>query len=519
MRRDNAAAGGDAVTTGPVTFRFEDGERAALGDMLQRFGETLRHMSIAIDGPAGSGKSTTARRLAARLHLQHLDTGAMYRTLTLAALRSQTDCGDGDALARLLERVPIRFENHEDGARVFLGSEDVTQAIRTPAVTRAVSGVSALPQVRQQMVLRQRRISDEGGTVMEGRDIGTVVLPHADVKVFLVADARVRAARRQLEEQQSGDRRSIDEIESEIRQRDHADATRSSAPMRPADDAIEIDTSRIDLDEQVDAVLALALRAVRRGTSDPRFRPAGGVRHARLADWPQEGWRPFTSRFYRMSHLLVGSALRTWFGVRRHGPFDQPVQGSVLVACNHIAALDPPLVGTSLPFQVSFIAKRELFRMPVLGRTIEHLQAIPIRRGIADYEALNQAVELLRGGTSVLMFPEGTRQKPGRLGRPRWGFGYVAQAAGRPVVPMFLRGSRSGRPRFLRRHPLEVWMGEALDVTRVLGRNDSDTWIRIGDAVMQRIEGLMLRSAGRQPFPGVVLPTDLAATERLEASD
>jgi 1-acyl-sn-glycerol-3-phosphate acyltransferase len=268
----------------------------------------------------------------------------------------------------------------------------------------------------------------------------------------------------------------------------------------------------------VDAVLALAVRALRRSSSDPRFRPGGGLRETRLADWPQDGWQRFESRFYRLSHLLVGQILRTWFGIRRHGPFEQPMRGSVLVACNHIAALDPPLVGTSLPFQVSFIAKQELFGVPLLGAAIRHLHAIPIRRGTADYDALDQAIELLRNGNSVLMFPEGTRQTPGRLGRPRWGFGYVARAAERPVVPVFLRGSRSRLPRLLRRRPLEVWMGEALDVSRVIGRNDRDTYMHIGNQVMRRIEGLMLRSAGLQPLPGLVLPTEAAPQERLEVS-
>jgi len=271
------------------------------------------------------------------------------------------------------------------------------------------------------------------------------------------------------------------------------------------------------LDEQVDAVLALALRALRDAADDPRFRSAGGVRQTYPDAWPQDGWRRFESRFYRMSHRTVGAALRAWFGVQRFGPFDQPMQGSVLVACNHIAALDPPLVGTSLPFQVSFIAKEELFRVPVLGASIRHLQAIPIRRGTADYECLDRAIELLRQGTSVLMFPEGTRQTPGRLGPPRWGFGYVARAAQRPILPVFLRGSRSWKPRFLRHSPLEVWLGEALDVSRVEGHNDKDTYRRIGHQVMHRIEGLMLRSAGRRPLPGLHLP-ELPDTERLEAS-
>jgi cytidylate kinase len=487
-------------------FRFEADERQQLASLLARYGETLRHLTIAIDGPAGSGKSTTARRLAAQLHLQHLDTGAMYRALTLVALRQKANCQDEKAMATLLESLPINFENSTEGAKVFIEQEDVTKAIRQQDVTNAVSAISALPEVRRQMVLRQRRISETGGTVMEGRDIGTVVMPHADIKVFLVAEARVRAERRQLEEKKSGLDRPVEEIETEIEKRDHADATRASAPMRQAEDAVLLDTSHIDLAEQVDAILAMAMRHIRTVQLNPRFRSTTGLVETRISDWTQPGWRRFSSGFYAFAHRPLHSVLNAWYGIQHFGRFDQKFGGSVLVACNHISSLDPPLVGSSLPFQASFIAKEELFRIPLFSSLIRQLRAIPIRRGMADYEALDYAVELLRDGCSVLMYPEGTRQLPGQLGRPRWGFGYVAAKAGRPVLPVFLRGTRNRRPRLLRRRPIEVWMGEAVDVSRVLGDDDKDTYHRIGNAVMQRIAGLQLRSAGRHPLPELDLP-------------
>jgi len=510
---DSTAAQQPLESKPGTPFRFEAGERQQLESLLARYGETLRHLTIAIDGPAGSGKSTTARRLAAQLHLQHLDTGAMYRALTLVALRQKANCQDEEAMATLLGNLPIRFENSAEGPKVFIEQEkvfieqeDVTKAIRQQDVTNAVSAISALPEVRRQMVLRQRRISEAGGTVMEGRDIGTVVMPHADIKVFLVADARVRAGRRQLEEKKSGLDRPVEEIETEIKQRDHADATRASAPMRQAEDAVLLDTSHIDLAEQVDAILAMAIRHIRTVQLNPRFRSATGLVETRISDWQQPGWRRFPSGFYAFAHRPLHHVLNAWYGIQHFGRFDQKFGGSVLVACNHISNLDPPLVGSSLPFQASFIAKEELFRIPMVRNLIRQLRAIPIRRGTADYEALDYAVELLRNGFSVLMYPEGTRQLPGQLGRPRWGFGYVAAKAGRPVLPMFLRGTRNLRPRLLRRRPIEVWMGEAVDVSRVLGNDDKDTYHRIGDAVMQRIAGLQLRSAGRHPLPELDLP-------------
>jgi cytidylate kinase len=206
-------------------------------------------MVIAIDGPAGAGKSSVARAVADELGFTFLDSGAMYRCVALAALEAGVDPGDGEALARLAEGLEIGF----DGSRVLLGGHDVSEAIRTPEVTAAASRVSVHPGVRAAMVARQRALIESGSYVAEGRDIGTVVSPEATLKVFLTASDEERARRRAAE---SGE--DVDSVLEAQRGRDARDRGREHGALRAADDAVVVDTSSLGLPEVVDQVVSLA---------------------------------------------------------------------------------------------------------------------------------------------------------------------------------------------------------------------------------------------------------------------
>ncbi len=215
-----------------------------------------RPFIVAIDGPAGAGKSTLAARIAARFGLLNLETGAMYRAFALKALEHQIPTSDEAALASLAGKTTVRLQPAESGNRVFLDGEDVTRRVREPNVTEAASQVSVHPAIRAWMVNLQRQLGQSGGVVMEGRDIGTAVFPHADVKIFLDAAPEVRGQRRY---QQIGpsDTTAPETILQEIRERDQRDRTRALSPLKAAPDAVVIDSTHLSFEEVVARIEAI----------------------------------------------------------------------------------------------------------------------------------------------------------------------------------------------------------------------------------------------------------------------
>ncbi|MBQ9006996.1 MAG: (d)CMP kinase [Atopobiaceae bacterium] len=223
-------------------------------------------MKVAIDGPAGSGKSTVAHAIADRCGLTLLDTGAMYRSVALACVERGLDLEDRDAVAEVARAVAITFGKDERGQTVQLDGKDVTSAIRTPEIDKAVSPVSANPLVREAMVAQQRAIGEGIDVVAEGRDIGTVVFPDAEVKVFLTADPAARALRRAVQRDggdaakdadATADESAVAEILADLIRRDEYDSNREASPLRPAEDAVHIDSSDKTVDEVVDLIVKL----------------------------------------------------------------------------------------------------------------------------------------------------------------------------------------------------------------------------------------------------------------------
>jgi cytidylate kinase len=223
-------------------------------------------MIIAIDGPAGSGKSTVARGVARRLGFTYLDSGALYRAVTLLALERDVDLEDAQALGRIASGAAIELRDHgEEGIQVLLDGRDVSDDIRTPQVTGASSTVAAHPEVRTALLEKQRSLIAAGNYVVEGRDIGTVVVPDAPLKVFLTADPDERARRRATELERKGQQAAAEEVKAAIAKRDRLDSTRSAAPLRVADDAIMLDTTGLQSDDVIQRVLELVagVRAAR----------------------------------------------------------------------------------------------------------------------------------------------------------------------------------------------------------------------------------------------------------------
>lgn len=216
-------------------------------------------MQVAIDGPASAGKSTVAKIIARKLSFVYIDTGAMYRACTVIAQNHHLDYGDQEAILKAIDQDGIELKSEGGQQKVYVAGKDVSKEIRTPVISANVSQVSALPAVRQKMVALQRQMAGKTNVIMDGRDIGTTVLPNAEVKIFLVASACSRAERRLLDLKQRGIKsdKSVDQIEQDIAARDYKDSHRQVSPLKMAADAVKIDTTEMTIDEVVAKILAL----------------------------------------------------------------------------------------------------------------------------------------------------------------------------------------------------------------------------------------------------------------------
>lgn len=232
---------------------------------------------IAVDGPSGTGKSTVARRLATLLGAGYLDTGAMFRTVTLAVLRAGVDPNDEAAVAKVAENVDLRMSTDPADQDVRLGDESVSVEIRGQAVTLAVSAVSAVPRVRELLKVRQWQVIDDvcagrGGIVVEGRDIGTAIAPEAPLKVFLTASADARALRRSNQDAAEGRTSTLDATRADVERRDGLDSSRAASPLQPAEDAVWLDTTDLDIEGVLDRILGLVDERGLRGVAAGRGR-------------------------------------------------------------------------------------------------------------------------------------------------------------------------------------------------------------------------------------------------------
>jgi len=438
----------------------------------------LRNIVITIDGPAASGKSTTARDVAGRMNLRHIDTGAMYRALTLKALELEVSLEDGAALGALAMVSEIKLIDVDDERqRVGLDGRDVTDLIRTPEISANVSLVSAHVEVRRAMVRKQRELADAGGACLEGRDIGSVVLPWAEVKIFLDATPGVRAARRQKELEAKGIQSTVDEVQQDIEERDRKDQSREVSPLKVPVGARIIDTSELSISDQVEEVIATA--------EDVAERIEQMVPEEKVSPYRKKGW------FYLGTQRVARFA--SWFlwgsTILRKDPY--VYAENIIYAGNHVNNIDPPMIGCCTSRETHFLAKDALFRVPLLGPWIRSLRAVPIRKGRFDRDLMDRLVEMLKAGASFLIFPEGGRQSGEKLGKPRAGIGYLAVNSRVTVIPVYVRGTDKQVSAFFRRTPIGVIFGRPMRFTDPNSVEcTADTYRDLGETVMAALQAL-----------------------------
>ena len=419
----------------------------------------MKPFVLAIDGPAGAGKSTTARGVAQKLGLLHVDSGSMYRAVAWAAIQKGVSLDDEKALVALLETT--RILPGMEG--VCVDGTSVERMIRTAEAGEAASRVALHPALRRKLVALQRSFARSPGLVMEGRDIGTVVFPDATLKLFVSASAEARAERRYQELKARGENPDRQAIVSQIRERDRRDSERQASPLVKAPDAIPLDTTAIGPEEAV----SLA------------------------AHWAELAMKPVSRAglVYAFGAGFTRLFARTLLDFHIQGLDRIPRRGPVIVACNHISFWDPPLVGAHLPREMHFVAKAELFHNRLFGALLRAYNSIPIQRGAQARAGLRGAEDVLSSGGAILIFPEGTRNKSGELKPPRAGVGRLAAATRTPVVPACITGSNQIRRSMLRQVPIRITFGSPV-MPPASGNPEREEVRAFAQAIMAEIAGL-----------------------------
>jgi cytidylate kinase len=433
---------------------------------------------VALDGPASSGKSSAGAAAAKELGYRFCDTGLLYRAVTWLALDRGILADDTSDLVTLVDEIELVDDGSGRLSRVAVDGVDRTDAVRRPSVDAAVSAISGVAALRLALLTRQRRLASAGRIVMAGRDIGTVVLPDADLKLFLDASVEERARRRVLEREIDPASDEAAEIVAELKRRDQLDSTRPIAPLRAADDAVVIRTDGNAFEETV----RLVVEAIRAAEAARPTAAAGGANALTSADSPEssgaaEAGRaeprrlratrvsraprrpieptPVATRmtpFLRFMSALMRLVVRAMVRLRIEGDLASlPREGALIVAANHASSADPVLVGAFLnqilARPLNWLGKREIVEFWLTGWMARRGGIHPVDRDAADLEAFRAAMRILDAGQALAVFPEGTRSRDGALQVVREGVGMLALRSGAPVLPVAIIDSDRMWPR------------------------------------------------------------------------
>ena len=396
-------------------------------------------MIITIDGPSGTGKSTVARRVAEALHLPYFDTGAMYRAVTWYLLKEGIPLQDEGHIKAALEKFSFRIESKEKEKRYFANDIDITKEIRTKEINAAVSQVSALASVEMLWKI-QRDFGAQKAGVFEGRDMGSVVFPEAELKFFLTAKPAVRAERRLKEMQEKlpeeSQKWSHDEMIKELMRRDAYDSSRALAPLTCPKGAYVIDTSRLTIDQVVERIINIHFKLLKKFKRPWIWGKMNGV--------------------YRFVIFVTWSFARIFYRHRVYG-LEHFYQGSGLIAANHVSYLDPPLVAVSWPEEIHFLAKESLFKPFLFGPFIRRLNSHPVRGDGGDAGVIKTSIQIVKSGKKLLIFPEGGRSPDGELQPIKPGLILLMSKTEAPIVPVYVHGA------------FEIW-GRLCKLPRLRGR-------------------------------------------------
>ena len=393
-------------------------------------------INIALDGPSGAGKSTIAKMLAKKMEYVYVDTGAMYRSIAYFFISKGEDLDNTESLVSQLSDIKIKLAYVDGAQHILLNGEDVSDKIRTPEISMGASKVSAVPEVREYLFGLQQDIAKENNIIMDGRDIGTVVLPNADVKIFLTASAEERANRRFKELQEKGDTSTYEEVLADINQRDYNDTHREIAPLKKAEDAVEVDSTKLTLEQSVEEIYKVIREKLgseekpektRKKREFPPVRPISKKKHLGF----------FHVLMYSILRVIVIGLYHIYYNISYEGVENVPKDGGNIFASNHRSYQDPVFIALHTKIPLSYMAKEELFHKNIFFTLlIKAFGAFPVVRGNGDTQVIDTSMEKLEKGRNLVIFPEGTRSKDGKVGKGKTGVALIAAIAQTPVVPV-----------------------------------------------------------------------------------
>ncbi len=460
-------------------------------------------INIAIDGPAGAGKSTVAKAVAKQMGLTYLDTGAMYRATAYTALQAGIDVSDAEKVEPMLADMKMDIVFEQGAQQIYVNGVNTTPYLREHYMSKAASDISALPCVRYKMVDLQREFASSRDVVLDGRDIGTFVLPDANCKIFMTATAEERANRRYLELTEKGQSVDRDALLADIVKRDYNDSHREVAPLKQADDAILLDTTDMSIQEVVDKVISIVEDKLKEET--PSSADSSQAEKKTQSE-SVEQVRPLTRKerkaearvkkrykleqkfgFYRFLRVFLHPLQALLWPTKLIGLENaEAVAGrNAIFTCNHYSKVD-----TFLPCFAIFkreahiLAKAELFENAFGGWFLHKMGAIPVRRGQADIDSVKCVLKVLKDGGQLMIFPEGTRNKEGTqdMAEFKSGTARFAIKTKSPVVPMLYYAP----PKLFKRNYL--YIGKPFELDEFYGDRSHDAMERATDIVRQKMD-------------------------------
>jgi len=460
----------------------------------------MADLIITIDGPAASGKSTVAKLLAEKLGASFLDTGAMYRAVTLAAIEAKVDIRNEEKLLEIIQTTDFQFSVRQGQMAVYIDGVDVTEQIRQPLVTASARHIASKASLREKLVDKQRQFAaGQKKIVTEGRDQGTVAFPDADIKFYLIADLLERAKRRQAELRAKGLDVNLEQIQWTIEERDKSDENRSVGPLKPAPDAIVIDTTDLSVEQVVEKILRCVEN--RRQKTEDRSQNSE-VRRRKTECLSSVICHLISVAWYWLARWACRVFCILFFRIRIYGKENVPEEGAFILATNHQSYLDPVLCGVALKQHLCFLARDSLYRNKFFALLIYSLNAVPVKRDSADVSSMKKVISKLNEGRGVCLYPEATRTSNGRIKPFKPGFGLLCRRGQAVVVPVLIDGAFECWPRHKKIFspgPVSVYYGKAISFEQIQYMGDEKLAELLTSTLRQMQNDCRIRK-GHEPF-------------------